>query len=165
MNGKRHSRILGVGNATVDIINEIDRYPEEAAEVRAISQQVRRGGNATNTLVVLSQLGHRCTWAGTLAREPDARVILTDLERHRINTAPVRTTERGKVPTSYVALSRATGSRTIIHHRDLPEYRPEDFMQLALDEYDWVHFEGRNLDAARARAAPLAGGGEATGRD
>jgi ketohexokinase len=147
MNRQPHSRILGVGNATVDIVNTVERYPAEDEEVRALSRQVRRGGNATNTLVILSQRGHRCTWAGTLAREPDAQVILSDLERHGVDTTPVHTVEHGKVPTSYIALSRITGSRTIIHHRDLAEYRAEDFARIPLGEYDWVHFEGRNIEA------------------
>ena len=65
------ARILGVGIATLDIINTVDGYPAEDSEVRAIHQRICRGGNATNTLVVLSQLGHRCAWAGVLADEPD----------------------------------------------------------------------------------------------
>jgi ketohexokinase len=47
-------------------------------------------------------------------------------------------------PTSYIALSQATGSRTIIHHRDLPELAAADFARVPLDDCAWVHFEGRN---------------------
>jgi hypothetical protein len=50
------AKILGIGIAALDIINTVDGYPNEDAEVRAINQRVCRGGNATNTLVVLSQL-------------------------------------------------------------------------------------------------------------
>lgn len=141
------ARILGVGNATLDIINLVDEYPLEDDEVRAVSQQVVRGGNATNTLVALSQLGHRCAWAGTLADERDAAPILADLEQYGIDTAPVRRVPRGKVPTSYVTLSRKTGSRTIVHYRDLPELDHDDFTRHDLSAYDWIHFEGRNLEA------------------
>jgi ketohexokinase len=49
-----------VGIATLDIINVVDTYPAENSEVRALSQQKVRGGNATNSLVVLSQLGYQC---------------------------------------------------------------------------------------------------------
>lgn len=143
------ARILGVGNATFDIINLVDEYPSEDEEVRARSQQVVRGGNATNTLVALSQLGHRCAWAGTLADERDAGPILADLEHYGIDTLPVRTVPNGKVPTSYVTLSSQTGSRTIVHYRDLPELAYDDFARLDLSRYDWIHFEGRNLDALR----------------
>ncbi len=55
-------------------------------------------------------------------------------------------------PNSCVILSAATGSRTIIHtNRDLRELTLEDFEQrITLDEYDWIHFEGRNLDNVKA---------------
>lgn len=139
------ARILAVGNATLDIINLVDHYPQEDDEVRAQSQQHCRGGNATNTLVVLSQLGHDCTWAGTLAAEPDAETIKDDLLEHHIDLSAVHTVEHGKVPTSYVTLSRSNGSRTIVHFRDLPEYPSDHFAAIDLHRFDWIHFEGRNL--------------------
>ncbi len=143
------ARILAIGNATLDIINIVDGYPAEDMEVRATAQQVRRGGNATNTLVALSKLGHHCSWAGTLANEPDGSLIRADLARYRIDTSAVHTAAHGKVPTSYVALNRRNGSRTIVHYRDLPEYSHRDFEQIRLDGLDWIHFEGRNIEELR----------------
>ncbi|MEA3643199.1 MAG: ketohexokinase, partial [Lamprobacter sp.] len=64
---KRPASLLGVGIATLDIINQVERYPAEDAEVRASAQRLLRGGNCANTLAVLSELGHHCRWAGTLA--------------------------------------------------------------------------------------------------
>jgi ketohexokinase len=138
-------RILAVGNATLDIINVVDDYPREDQEVRACSQQFRRGGNACNTLAVLSQLGNNCSWAGTLANEPDAAMILADLNEHHIDYTAAHISAHGKVPTSYVSLSRLSGSRTIVHYRDLPEYRFADFSRIDLNTLDWLHFEGRNI--------------------
>lgn len=143
------ARILAVGNATLDIINLVDTYPQEDQEVRALSQQRCRGGNATNSLVVLSQLGHRCAWAGTLATEPDAETIKADLQKHQIDLSAVHTVAYGKVPTSYVSLSRSNGSRTIVHFRDLPEYQANHFAALDIQRFDWIHFEGRNLDQVK----------------
>lgn len=143
------ARILGIGIATLDIINVVDGYPPEDAEVRAIRQRVRRGGNCTNTLAVLSQLGHRCAWGGVLAEEPDSRHILDDLNHYRIDLRAVRTLRQGKVPTSYIILNRRNGSRTIVHYRDLPEFGYEDFARIDLQDYHWLHFEGRNVAETR----------------
>lgn len=142
--------ILVIGNAAVDIINVVATYPPEDAEVRALDQRRVRGGNAATTAVVLAQLGHRCAFGGSLADDPDAAVIRDDLARHGVDTGPVHPVPGGKVPTSYVSLSAATGSRTIVHHRDLPEYPETAFADLDLEAYDCVHFEGRNLEAVRA---------------
>lgn len=140
------ARILGIGIATLDIINTVDGYPTEDSEVRAIHQRICRGGNATNTLVVLSQLGHRCAWAGVLADEPDTRPILDDLARYGIDTQACRQLPHGKMPTSYILLNQRTGSRSIVHYRDLPEYGFADFCSIDLCGVDWLHFEGRNVD-------------------
>ena len=141
--------ILGIGVATLDIINTVDGYPEEDSKVRAVAQRVSRGGNVTNTLVVLSQLGHRCAWGGTIVDEPDGVRILDDLARYEIDVSHRRIEAHGKVPTSYVLANRRTTSRTIVHYRDLPEFGLEDFARIDLTPYHWVHFEGRNIEETR----------------
>jgi len=140
----RSARILGVGIATLDVINEVVAYPREDDEIRALGQRVRRGGNVTNTLVVLAQFGHRCTWAGTLGGDVQSREILRDLERQGVDTATCVRHPGGRTPTSYVTLSRETGSRTIVHHRDLPELTAAEFSGIDLGSFDWAHFEGRD---------------------
>ncbi|WP_455218201.1 PfkB family carbohydrate kinase [Kaarinaea lacus] len=143
------ARILGVGIATLDIINTVEAFPEEDDEVRALSQAITRGGNATNTLVVLSQLGHQVTWAGTLADDENSRYIRDDLARYTVDTGPVNVIPRGHAPTSYVTLNRQNGSRTIVHYRDLEEYSFESFSKIDLAPFDWLHFEGRNIEQTR----------------
>ncbi len=137
--------VLGIGIATLDIVNTVNGYPPEDSEVRALELERRRGGNATNTLVVLSQLGHRCSWGGVLAKGPDSRYILDDLKHHHIDIRHCRHVEKGKAPTSCIILNRRNGSRTIIHYRDLPEFGFEDFDRIDLAPFHWVHFEGRNV--------------------
>lgn len=137
-------RVLVVGVAAWDIVNEVDVYPEEDAEVRARGQRLARGGNAANTVSVLSQMGHACAWAGTLGGDLHGELVLADLESRQVDTSACVRLGRGSTPTSYVTLSRATGSRTIVHHRDLPELAAADFALIPLAGYDWVHFEGRN---------------------
>src|SRR3569833_2776377 len=139
------ARILGIGIATLDIINRVDGYPPEDSEVRALAQRVSRGGNCTNTLVVLSQLGHHCSWGGVLVDEPDASRIVADLDAHAIDLTPVRRLPKGKVPTSYITLNQRNGSRSIVHYRDLPEYDFDAFATIDLGACDWLHFEGRNI--------------------
>lgn len=139
------AKILAVGIATVDIVSEVDCYPEEDTEVRALAHSVRRGGNATNTLVVLSQLGHRCTWAGVLADDASAAVVMDELRRYDIDSSHCPRLEGAVAPVSCITISRATGSRTIVHYRDLPEFDAGAFERIPLGAFDWLHFEGRNI--------------------
>ncbi|WP_430009017.1 PfkB family carbohydrate kinase [Methylophaga lonarensis] len=140
------AHILAIGIATLDIINQVSHYPAEDSEVRAEHQQFRRGGNATNTLVVLSQLGHQCQWGGVLVNEPDLPLILADLQQHQIDYSVCRQLAEGKMPTSYVTQNISTGSRSIVHYRDCPEFSFDDFGRIDLQAIDWLHFEGRNVD-------------------
>ena len=74
------ARILTVGIATLDIINRVARYPAEDTEIRALGQHRQRGGNASNTAVVLSQLGHQVDFAGVLIDEPCLALKLAYLD-------------------------------------------------------------------------------------
>jgi len=141
------ANILGIGIATLDIVNHVAAWPAEDEEVRALAQDVRRGGNVTNTLVVLSQLGHHCRWAGTLADDASSVTIRNDLAQYRIDTTHVRQISDAHAPTSYIALNVQNGTRTIIHYRDLPEYDLDAFRRIDLQQLDWLHAEGRNVAA------------------
>ena len=139
------AKILAVGIATLDIINTVEHYPLLDSETRALSQHKTRGGNATNTLAVLSQLGHQCYWAGVLIDETDSQLIRKDLALYNIDLSACQKNPNGKMPTSYITLDQQTGSRTIVHFRDCPEYSFASFKALDLAAYDWIHFEGRNI--------------------
>lgn len=141
--------VLGIGNATLDIVHLVDRYPRENEEIRCRSRCLRRGGNAANTLVVLSQQGIACSWAGVLVDNADGHFIGKDLQDHGVDISPCRLLSGGSVPVSSVLVSAETGSRSITHYRDLPEYGYADFAALDLQPFDWLHFEGRNVAATR----------------
>jgi len=143
------AKVLGIGNATLDIIHVVDSYPNENEEIRCRQRFIRRGGNAANTLVVLSQFGIACSWAGVLVDNSEGEIIRDDLHRHGIDTRSCRCIESGSVPVSSVLISRDTGSRSIVHYRDLPEYTFEDFDSIALQSFEWLHFEGRNVAETR----------------
>lgn len=143
------ARIFGVGIAAVDIINVTDGYPLEDEEVRALRQSIRRGGNTTNTLVVLSQLGHECYWLGTLANDVNSQVIIDDLQRYSVNTSYCQRVANSTTPVSYITLNQNNGSRTIIHYRNLPELSANHVTQVPVGEAHWIHLEGRNVIETR----------------
>ncbi|XP_053173064.1 ketohexokinase isoform X6 [Scomber japonicus] len=65
-------RILCVGLVCLDIINVVDKYPEEDTDSRCVSQRWQRGGNASNSCTVLSLLGAPCAFMGSLTAGPVA---------------------------------------------------------------------------------------------
>ncbi|XP_042565718.1 ketohexokinase isoform X5 [Clupea harengus] len=65
-------KILCIGLVCLDIINVVDKYPEEDTDSRCLSQRWQRGGNASNSCTVLSLLGAPCAFMGSLAPGPVA---------------------------------------------------------------------------------------------
>lgn len=136
------AQILLVGTATLDIVFALDRYPAEDEEVRARDLRLCRGGNAANSAVVLAQAGHNCEFLGVLADAPETAVIERDFDRHGVRHAGCPRVS-GRPPTSSIQLTGT--SRTIVHFRDLPELSAAEFAPAGLGEFDWYHFEGRNV--------------------
>lgn len=137
-------RILLTGVATLDIINTVDEYPTEDSEVRASEQALRMGGNACNSARVVQQLGHHSSLLCTFADDAAAKFIQAELCAQQIAFSHCPTQADSATPTSYITLSRATGSRSIVHYRRLDELDAQQFAQLPLASYDWCHFEARN---------------------
>ncbi|MDZ7751479.1 MAG: PfkB family carbohydrate kinase [Gammaproteobacteria bacterium] len=151
------ARILTVGVATLDVVISVDDFPREDVKMRARGVTTRRGGNAANTAVVLSQLGHDTSWAGSVSTDGNGDFITRDLARAGVKSGGIAVQRDGALPVSYILNSVASGSRTIIHHRDLPEFNFEDFRRLDLRRYDWLHFEGRNVAETRCMLAHYRG--------
>ncbi|MDX1795122.1 MAG: PfkB family carbohydrate kinase [Hydrogenovibrio sp.] len=140
------AKILGVGNAILDIILTTPHYPKEDEELRALSRQFQVGGNVSNSLYVLSQLGHQSHIVSTLASDDASKQLVNGLKARGIDTEHTQRFIQGQTPTSYVLLNKETGSRTITHFRDLPELSFDFFAKIEIENYDWLHFEGRNIE-------------------
>jgi len=140
------TRVLGVGVATLDWIQVVEQYPDVDSELRAEQQYLWRGGNASNTLVVLSQLGEKCSWLGTLADDSFADLICADLEKYHIDYSLCPRITHSTSPASHILLSHESASRNIVHYRDLRELLEEDSRAIDFSKWEWVHFEGRNID-------------------
>jgi len=138
------SKILGIGNAVLDIILTVDHHPQEDEELRAQSKQISTGGNVNNTLYVLNQLGHTTDICTTIAADGESKQLLAGLQERNISTEHTQKFIKGRTPSSFVTLNAQNGHRTIVHYRDLPEISFDFFAKIEIENYDWLHFEGRN---------------------
>uniref|UniRef100_A0A8C9QKW6 Ketohexokinase n=1 Tax=Spermophilus dauricus TaxID=99837 RepID=A0A8C9QKW6_SPEDA len=108
-------QILCVGLVVLDIINVVDKYPEEDTDSRCLSQRWQRGGNASNSCTVLSLLGAPCAFMGSLASGPVADFVLDDLRRYSVDLRYSVFQTLGSIPISTVIINETSGSRTILH--------------------------------------------------
>lgn len=140
------AKILAIGNAVLDRIVNVVSYPTENTENRCSALNERLGGNVVNSLSVLAQCQHNVSWCGTLAQDPASQILTKLMDAAHIDHHQSQLIKKGSTPLSTILLAQDTGSRTISHFRDLPELDFDHFAQLTIEDYDWIHFEGRNIE-------------------
>ncbi|XP_063329325.1 ketohexokinase isoform X2 [Pelmatolapia mariae] len=144
---EQQKKILCVGLVCLDIINVVNKYPEEDTDSRCLSQRWQRGGNASNSCTVLSLLGAPCAFMGSLSAGPVANFILEDFQKYCIDVSLLSEHPQCFLPASMVISNISTGSRTILHmNRNLPDVTAEDFSKVHLHQFKWIHWEGRNAE-------------------
>jgi ketohexokinase len=142
------AHILCTGVAALDIINYVDHFPIENEEMRATHQKRHLGGNSANTASVLTQYGHKVELLACLANDSASDWLARRLELNGINNQNCPRLD-GQTPTSYITLNLENGSRTIVHHRKLPELDYEHAANIRIQNFDWFHFESRNIEQTR----------------
>lgn len=138
-------QILCVGLVVLDVINVVDKYPEEDTDSRCLSQRWQRGGNASNSCTVLSLLGAPCAFMGSLAADHVADFLVADFRRRGVDVSQVAWQDRGETPCSCCIVNSTNGSRTIVlYDTNLPDVSAKDFEKVDLNRFKWIHIEGRN---------------------
>jgi ketohexokinase len=137
--------ILGLGISTLDILIPCPTFPLEDTETRVAKPNHQLGGNITNSFKLLAQTHHSLYLAGHLAIDAHGSFIRQSLEALGIHTE-LMLNQAGSTPTSYVIQNQATASRTILHHRDLPEYQLHESLLNLQPNPDWIHMEARNVE-------------------
>lgn len=140
------SRVLIVGNCIIDQIWKIPDFPTQDDELRALARWDALGGNACNSALILSVLGHQVELMTQLADDADAGWIREQLEQWAIDTSLCQATKGSRSPVSSIWLNAKNGSRTICHYRDLPELGLLQMQKIDPQRYQWIHFEGRNIE-------------------
>lgn len=150
-------KILCVGLSCVDVVVSVDSYPVEDQLTKGNEPHWQRGGNASNDCTVLSCLNcpceHMSPFVGRGKQIEDdyyTQFILNDLNEMGISYENSIFYNGVHCPNSQIFLHTQTGSRTIIYiNPDLPEVKLADFQKLNLEDYLWIHFEGRNAEQAK----------------
>ena len=153
-----------VGLTCVDMISVVASFPKEDSDNRCLRQYWSRGGNASNNATVLAILGNEKVSCLSCLSAKDflCQFILTDFSHFGVdvghlafyseddekwkeknaNDGSVNLSAR--IPLSTCLLSVDTGTRTIAHRNEgAPEVDLTHFEAVDLNDYAWVHFEGR----------------------
>ncbi|RUS23869.1 Ribokinase-like protein, partial [Jimgerdemannia flammicorona] len=151
------NNILVVGAIYQDTILHVNGFPDEDEKRRAEKIEVRRGGNAGNTVEVLAQFPRITTW---LMSSLGNKKVSSDLEIHGVKTSTCVFRKKAVNPSSYIIHNKQNGSRTIISYNDTDDITIDEFKKKieyasitktisfadTSATFNWIHFEGRNVE-------------------
>ncbi|XP_052082208.1 ketohexokinase-like [Mytilus californianus] len=137
---------LVVGLACVDTVTVVSTYPEEDILTRAQEFYRQRGGNAAYTSCILSLLGAKAEFLGTLGTDQEAGFLKEIFHSYNVDIVNCpKPLDEIATPRSIVINNRENGTRTILHYdRNFKELTFEDFRCIQLSKYNWIHLEGRS---------------------
>lgn len=114
---QRPPRVIGVGNASIDIVFGVERLLERAGKHFARRHFVGGGGVASNGLVAAARLGARAALIGRVGDDDWGRRIIEELERGGVETTHVaRRAGIGSAISAVVVDER--GERQILNYTD-----------------------------------------------
>jgi len=150
MNETTGPRIRLIGNALVDQVMKLPRWPGPDEELRALGFERRVGGNAANSALRLAAAGHAVELVCALAADAEADWLRQSLQEAGVDLQQAEVQRRGRTPLSSVWLVESRATRCIVHYRDLPELSPGHLRRLDAAGCDWLHLEGRNVTGLEA---------------
>ncbi len=145
-NLKTGTSLLLIGNCVLDQVWELEYFPQQDEELRALAQTRVLGGNACNSAQILARLGNQVELVSSLADDSSANWLLQQLANLGISTRFCLQKTGYSTPESSIWLNQENGTRTIVHFRDLPELTLRELEIIPLHNYQWIHFEGRNIE-------------------
>ncbi|KAH8264870.1 hypothetical protein KR038_006184, partial [Drosophila bunnanda] len=135
--------VLCVGCTEVDYVNTVEQVDFQRDRTRTQHGIMVRSGRSSNVSTVLRLLGAKVELFGVLTSNPMYNIILDDLEKRGIDISHCTFTDESP-PFSTIVQERFTRRCTTVYcDKPFPYVTAEDFRKLDLNQYGWVHFEGR----------------------
>ncbi|TFJ98188.1 interferon-induced guanylate-binding protein 1-like [Platysternon megacephalum] len=125
---------LAPGHAADFVLADLRRYAVE------LTHLVPHPESSFPTSIVISSASR-----GTRTILHTNSVIVADFRRRGVDVTQVAWQSRGDTPCACCLVNSTNGSRTVtLYDTNLPDVTAQDFEQVDLTQYKWIHWEGRN---------------------
>jgi len=144
-----------IGLATVDVVYEVDEFPQANSKIQARSQQIFAGGPATNAAIAFSHLGGSSALVTVAGQHVLASAIRDEIARYDIQLVDLNGDFDKPPAISSVCVNR-TGERNVVSaNAGRIVALPAQIDEAVLDEASIVLVDGHYLEASRvwSRAA------------
>lgn len=137
---------LGLGICPLDILFEVDRFPEPGGKLNGLSLTFQGGGPVPNVLVGLRRLGLSGALITAMADDMVGRANVEELEREGVDTSLIIWKKRGYSGAASGFIERGSGRRTLVFNRAV-EVLPRDINTAGLPRPRFIHLDGRDVPA------------------
>jgi len=108
------TEVLLAGLCTLDILQLVERYPDDNEKVTALTQTVAAGGPATNAAATVASLGGTAVLLTAAGRHPLAAGIHADLGALGVRLIDLAGDDTGAPSVSSIVVSAGTGNRAVV---------------------------------------------------
>ena len=146
--------VVGLGQASVDYLGRIPRYPDEDEKVELEVLEIQCGGPASTAMVTLSRLGVATAFIGSFSDDSFGNAIRQGLDREGINAHFSKVTPGYRSQFAFISISPTHGKRTVFWHPcTAPQVAREDIDLSQFPKAQILHLDdlmiGAALEAAR----------------
>lgn len=143
------SKIVGIGANVYDMLIELPFYPEEDTKLKINFMRPSGGGPCATGLVAASKLGADSAFIGNVTDDSVGEFLISDFKKYGVKTEYINAVGGCSPFTSYVILSKASASRTIIFDRGtLPAYNLDKKAEEAVKNAEILMIDGNETAAA-----------------
>lgn len=146
--------VVGLGQASVDYLGRIPRYPDEDEKVELEALEIQCGGPASTAMVTLSRLGIATAFIGSFSDDSFGSRIRRELDREGIDATYSKVTPGYRSQFAFIGVSPTHGKRTIFWHPcTAPDVEKADINLSKFPKARILHLDdlmiGADLEAAR----------------
>jgi ribokinase len=142
-------RVVGLGQACVDYLGPLPRYPHEDQKIELLDLHRQPGGPASSALVTLARLGVKTAFLGSVSDDAFGREILAGLQREKVEWRYLKVTPGYTSQFAFIAVSQPHGRRTIFWHRgSVPHLQSDDVDLSPFTKARMLHLDGLMVDAS-----------------
>jgi ribokinase len=119
---KNNFDVICIGAALIDMVAQVERYPEDDDEVFVSDLKLLSGGAAANTAYACARLGLKTAFIGKVGKNDIFGLkIVNDFNEVGVNTDLLKYSNNRRTGSAYVALNRE-GDRRIYAHSGAANY-------------------------------------------
>jgi ribokinase len=100
------SNILVIGSINMDIVMQVDRFPEKGENLLAHSVTKKCGGKGENCAIAVRNLTEDVDFIGAVGDDDNGKILLQNLKKHKISTDNMLISKEKSTGTCYIPVDK-----------------------------------------------------------